>query len=156
MLKEKNIILYKREKEQLEGLILMDNALIFTYPTMILETHLDLFGHVNNASYLEILEEARWDLITKRGFGLKHIQETGIGPVILEIRIKFIKELVARDSIIIETKTKSYERKIGVLTQNIMRAGQCCCTADFTFGLFDLKARKLIEPTPEWKAAIGI
>lgn len=28
--------------------------------------------------------------------------------------------------------------------------------AIFTFGLFDLKARKMISPTPEWKSAIGL
>jgi thioesterase-3 len=28
--------------------------------------HLDLFGHVNNARYLEFLEEARWDWFEQR------------------------------------------------------------------------------------------
>ena len=37
---------------------------VHEYALVIREQHLDTFGHVNNAKYLEILEEARWDLIT--------------------------------------------------------------------------------------------
>lgn len=33
---------------------------IHEYPVVIREHHLDTFGHVNNAAYLDILEEARW------------------------------------------------------------------------------------------------
>ena len=30
------------------------------------------------------------------------------------------------------------------------------CDADFTFGLFDLQRRKLVEPTPEWLVSLGL
>ena len=43
---------------------------VHDYQLVIREQHLDTFGHVNNAKYLEILEEARWDLITGNGYGL--------------------------------------------------------------------------------------
>jgi acyl-CoA thioester hydrolase len=52
------------------------NHKIHTYPLTIKETYLDTFGHVNNAMYLALLEEARWDLITTNGYGLKIIQVT--------------------------------------------------------------------------------
>ena len=44
--------------------------------TVISEAHLDSFGHVNNARYFELLEQARWDLITERGFGIDTIRST--------------------------------------------------------------------------------
>lgn len=128
----------------------------FYYPLLIRESHLDTFGHVNNATYLAILEEARWDLITPRGFGLKTIQKIGQGPTILEWHIKFQKELKLRQKIMIETQALSYEKKIGVLQHDIYDEEQhLCCAATMTFGLFDLKERKLILPTPEWLYAIG-
>jgi acyl-CoA thioester hydrolase len=129
---------------------------IFTYPLIIQETYLDTFGHVNNATYLILLEEARWDMITKNGFGLKKIQETSIGPTILEIKISFLKELRLREEITIETQMISYENKIGRLSQKIIRAGDVCCMAEFVIGLFDMKRRKLIIPTQEWLEAVGI
>ena len=132
----------------------MKNSL-FTYLITIKEIYLDTFGHVNNAMYLTLLEEARWDLLNKNNYGMHRIQETQIGPTILEIKLSFLKELRLRDEIIIETQIVSYERKIGILLQKMIRDGEVCCEAEFKIGLFDLKARKLILPTPEWLHALG-
>lgn len=129
---------------------------IFSYPTIVKEIHLDAFGHMNNAAYLVIFEEARWDLISKNGFGFDKIKETGLGPTILAVTLTYLKELKARESIDIQTRLVSYERKIGRLEQTIVRGGEVCAKADFTFGLFSLTERKLVLPTPEWLHAIGI
>lgn len=133
----------------------MAMARVFSYPVTILETYLDVFGHMNNTTYLTLFEEARWDYITKNGYGLKEIRKTGLGPVILEIRLSFLKELLLRDEIVIETTVVSYERKICKLLQKMKRNETVCCTAEITIGLFDLKERKLVMPTPEWLKAIG-
>ncbi len=83
------------------------------YHLLILEKHLDTFGHVNNASYLEILEEARW--------------------------------------------LESYSGRTGQFAQQILADdGELCCDAMFTIGLFDLTARRLIRPTPEWVRGLGL
>src|SRR5580704_12201177 len=108
------------------------SAKVFSYPLIIQETDLDTFGHVNNATYLTLFEEARWELITKNGYGLKKIQETGLGPTILEIKLTFLKELRGRDEIIIETQMYSYEKKIGKLAQKMLRGDEVCCAAEFT------------------------
>ena len=128
---------------------------VFSYRLTIKESYLDDFGHVNNAEYLVLFEEARWDLITKNGYGLEKIRETGLGPTILEIRLSFLKELRLHDQIIIETQLVSYEKKIARLSQRMLRNDEVCCTAEITFGLFSLHERKLILPTPEWLWAVG-
>lgn len=128
----------------------------YLYPVTIQESYLDVFGHVNNAMYLTLFEEARWDIIHKNGYGLKKILETGIGPVILEIHLKFSKELRLRDEIVIETELLSHTKKVAEMGQKMIRNGDVCCTAQFTIGLFSLKERKLIHPTEEWLKAIGI
>lgn len=128
----------------------------YIYETTILEHHLDSFGHVNNATYLELLEEARWDFITKRGYGYKEVHEKKIGPTILEINIKYRRELLLRQKIRIESQIISYDGKIGKLTQEIKNeAGDLHSIAEFTIGLFDIRARRLITPTPEWLHAVG-
>lgn len=127
------------------------------FKTMIRESHLDTFGHVNNAKYLEILEEARWDIITPHGFGVDDIRRKQMGPVILEIHLQFRRELRNREHITVRSWCKSHSGKITVLRQVILNEkGEEACSADFVFGLFDLNARKLIEPTPEWLRALGI
>lgn len=132
------------------------SATSFEYPLLIVEKHLDTFGHVNNAVYLEILEEARWDLITRNGYGLDHVRKTGMGPTILEIQMKFMRELRLRQNILIKTQLLDYPSKVGTLRQWIENeAGELCFEAIFKFGLFDVRARKLVLPTPEWLQAIG-
>jgi len=128
----------------------------FQYPLTIKETHLDTFGHVNNATYLVLFEEARWEIISNRDYGLEKIKETGLGPTILDIKIRYAKELKARDKVVIETRTASYVRKIGKIIQEIWRGDEVCCTAEFTMGLFDIKARKLVLPTADWLKALGL
>jgi YbgC/YbaW family acyl-CoA thioester hydrolase len=124
---------------------------------VISEAHLDSFGHLNNARYLELFEQARWDLITERGFGMETIRRTNTGPTILEIGIKFLRELAPRETVIIRTDLVSYERKVGKLRQQMLKAdGTIACEAIFTFGLFDLERRRLIEPSPAWAHAVGL
>ena len=130
---------------------------VHEYRLLILEKHLDTFGHVNNAAYLEILEEARWDLITRNGYGLEEVHRRGIGPVVLEVSLRFARELRNRQAVTVRTWTQSYSGKIGKLAQQIVdEAGEVCCDAVFTIGLFDLNARRLIRPTPEWLKAMGL
>jgi YbgC/YbaW family acyl-CoA thioester hydrolase len=128
---------------------------IHSFPILIKEVYLDLYGHVNNAVYLTLFEEARWDLITKNGYGLKKIQETGLGPVMLEVKMRYLKELCVRDHIVIQSRMLSYEKKISRIEQNMVRGEEICCTAEFAFGLFNLKERKLVLPTQEWLQALG-
>ena len=129
---------------------------VHRYPVVIREHHVDSFGHVNNAVYLELLEEARWEMITERGYGLEKIRETGQGPTILEIHLLFIQELRLRESVVIHTQNITYEKRILQLKQWITNAEEkICCEAVFKIGLFDVRERKLIPPTVEWLNAMS-
>jgi YbgC/YbaW family acyl-CoA thioester hydrolase len=127
------------------------------YALLIDERHLDLFGHVNNAAYLEIFEEARWDWITRNGYGVKEVRERGLGPVLLEARLRFRSEVTDREPVLIRSRTVEYRGKIGRVEQVMARGdGTVVCTAEFVIGLFDLKTRRLVKPTPEWLRAVGM
>jgi len=124
---------------------------------LISEAHLDSFGHMNNARYFELLEQARWDLITERGFGIDTIRRTSTGPVVLEVHLRFRHELSPRERVVIRSELASYEGKVGTIRQEMVKPdGTVAAEALFTFGLFDMKRRKLIEPSPAWAYAIGL
>lgn len=126
------------------------------YAVVIRESQVDSLGHLNNAGYLTIFEEARWEHITSRGYGFKEIQVHRKGPVILEVNLKFLKELRLRERITLTLELLDYNGKVGRLRQQMVKAdGVVAADAVFTFGLFDLQARRLIEPTPEWAHAVG-
>lgn len=131
----------------------MENT-IYTYDLEIKEYHLDTFGHVNNATYLQIYEEARWKFITDNGYGLDKIKAIGLGPVVLEIKIRFMKELRLREKVTIHSQTTDISR-IGTIKQWITdKNGKVCSDVEMKVGLFDTHQRKLVEPTEDWINAI--
>lgn len=126
------------------------------YRTQIRERHLDSFGHVNNAQYMVLFEEARWEMITSRGYGLKQVHESKIGTVILSCSIKFKRELSVRDWITIETELVTVEKKIGTIRHRILKDdGKIAAEAEYQMGCFDLNERKLIAPTEAWLHAVS-
>lgn len=136
----------------------MNDNIQFEYEVLIREMHLDSFGHVNNAVYVQLYEEARWDFITKNGFGLDYIQKHQVGPVILDLNVRFKRELKNRELIrIISRTTELVSSKIMILQQQILKPdGKVASEATFTVGFFDMKERKLINANPEWLRACGI
>jgi YbgC/YbaW family acyl-CoA thioester hydrolase len=131
--------------------------MLYEKEILIRESHLDTFGHVNNAAYLTIFEEARWDIIASHGFGMNEIREYQVGPTILEVNVRFRREIRLRELITIRTEFEPMTGKIGVAKQwMINKKNEVCCEAEFKVGLFDLRTRRLIDPTPEWRRAIGL
>ena len=132
---------------------------VYEYELTILEQHLDTFGHVNNAKYLELYEEARWDFITKNKLGLKEILESQVGPVLLDLQLTFKAELKNREKIKIVSQARPEMRNkfVMLLDQKMIKEdGKIASTMTLSVGMMDLKARKLISPSPEWRAALGL
>ena len=132
---------------------------IYEYELTILEHHLDTFGHVNNAVYLEIYEEARWDFITKNNLGMKEILESKVGPVLLDLSMTFKSELKNREKIKIISQARPEMRNKFVMTldQKMMREdGKLASTLTISVGMMDLNERKLISPSLEWLKALGL
>src|SRR5690606_30850297 len=124
---------------------------------LIRETHIDGLGHMNNAAYLTLYEEARWEWITAGGYGVAEIQQYRQSPVILEAQVTFLKEIRLREDLRIASEILSYAGKIGELRQTMTREdGTLCSEALFKMGFFDLQTRRLIEPTPLWRKALGL
>jgi YbgC/YbaW family acyl-CoA thioester hydrolase len=136
----------------------MNKNKIFEYEILIRECHLDNFGHVNNSIYVSLYEEARWDFITKNGYGLDHVLESQKGPVILDLQVRFKREIKNRETIkILSQAIEVMSSKVLILEQKIIKAdGKIASEATFTIGFFDLKERKLIPASEDWLRATGI
>jgi thioesterase III len=134
----------------------MSEPVRFTWKFTVVESHLDTFGHMNHAVYLQLFEQARWNFITERGYGLKEIQKHQVGPTILEAKVQYRRELRLREEVTIESVCPEYTRRIGKFHQRMINSkGEEAATINLVIGLFDMKARKLISPTKEWLHAIG-
>jgi thioesterase III len=132
-------------------------AKLFLYEVLIRESHLDTFGHVNNASYLELLEEARWEMGTQNGYGMHEVIASNRGPIVLELRLKFKKELKLREKVTISSRCTGLRKKLWTLEQEVRnQAGELCSIAELTMGLFDTLQRRLVSPDEKWLRSMGV
>lgn len=128
-----------------------------SYRLEIKEHHLDTYGHVNNATYIALFEEARWEQIHKHGYGLDVVRKELKGPVILEMKVRFASEIKNREQVEIVSDIIEYKKKIFRMTQKLINSeGEIACEAELVGGLMDLRTRKLILPTSEWLAALNL
>lgn len=130
---------------------------VFTYPLKINESHLDTFGHVNNATYVQLFEQARWEFITNNNMGLEVVQSSGVGPIILEFTIKYLKEVNNRENVQIKSWCSEHRGSRIIIDQILYNeAGVEACKASFLCALFDTKKRRLVTPSNEWLQAVGV
>ncbi|MGB8020142.1 MAG: thioesterase family protein [Candidatus Nanopelagicales bacterium] len=91
--------------------------------------HLDLYGHVNNARYLEFLEEARWAMIEERT-DLPRVLAEGPAMVVVHLSIDYRYPASIGDELVIATRIGQIGRKSAVIHQEIRLAGPGTAVAE--------------------------
>ncbi len=69
----------------------------FMVPLRVRNYHIDSYGHVNNAQYLILLEEARTQFMENAGCPLEGFIDKGMHIIVTEIDIKYKKPAVLGD-----------------------------------------------------------
>lgn len=106
--------------------------------------HLDGYNHVNNARYLEFLEEARWQYFD-------NIQNQSLNDlpwafVIVNININYRYPATAGDELIVTTTLETIGEKSVVFAQEIKLAdGKPVCDAKVTFVILDKQTGKTLK-----------
>lgn len=130
---------------------------VHEYRLQIQEKDIDLLGHVNNATYFQLLEEARWAMITPLGWGREDVLKKQVSPIVLDARIRFKRELLKGENVLIRTWCHGAQGKTCQVGQSVLKPNHKeACEASFTMGLMDLKTRKLIQPPENWWRAVGL
>ncbi|MBI0548775.1 acyl-CoA thioesterase [Pectobacterium parmentieri] len=107
--------------------------------------HIDVYQHVNNARYLEFLEEARWQwLETLPAFGW--MQSNNIAFVVVNININYRKPAVLGDVLCIDSALLQINTKSGVISQKItcVPDERDVVDATLTFVCIDLLMQKAL------------
>ncbi len=117
--------------------------------------HLDYLGHVNNARYLEFLEEARWSYY-ENSPGVAKMSQRKLGMVIANININFRAPAVLGDSLRIVTAVKSMGTRSLVYEQTIYLndTDKIATVAEITVVVIDLETQKSIPIDDEMKEAL--
>jgi thioesterase-3 len=126
----------------------------FSTDIIIRGYHMDVFGHMNNARYLELMEEARWQYIDAT-----HFQETltkkNWGFAVVNVNINFKKEIYANDTISFEIEVIRMGNSSMTLEQRMVRkkTGELCAVAEVTFVMLNLENHRPARITEEVKLA---
>ena len=123
------------------------------FDTQVQKEHLDDYGHVNHAAYLEIFELARWDYLAKRGFAREWVSENQKGPVVLEANIKYRREVLPEEELHIETELLPHEKPLLMNAHQKMYKSDgktLAAEIDLLFGMMDLEKRRLIKVEGEF------
>ena len=109
--------------------------------------HLDGYGHVNNARYLEFLEEARWAFFEEHGL-LSEID--GLMLVVVRTDIRYRRAAVDGDILRFEGRLKELTSRHIILTQNIvLPSGKHAVEAESTLMVVSAESGRSISiPEP--------
>jgi thioesterase-3 len=118
--------------------------------------HIDIFSHVNNARYLEFMEEARWVVIDKY-IDLKRMQAKGILFVVVNININYRRPASMGDILELYLGLTKIGGKSAVFYQEIRLKGTDTVVADaqVTFVFTDKNTGKAVKIDDEIKRLIG-
>lgn len=107
--------------------------------------HLDIYQHVNNARYLEFLEEARWAYLEESG-DIEFFESIGLAWVIVNININYRLAATAGQTIEINTYLSKVGHKSAVFHQEITLQGtnKVVADADITFVVLEQKSGKAV------------
>ncbi len=75
----------------------------FEYSLKVRGYELDSFNHVNNAVYLNYMEQARWEIFRETGT-VAYLTEHRILPAVIDSTIRYIREVTLFDEVLIKTR----------------------------------------------------
>ncbi|MBB3329208.1 thioesterase-3 [Halomonas campaniensis] len=108
--------------------------------------HLDGYGHVNNARYLEFLEEGRWGYFDDRPEVARRLQRGDVAFVAVNLNIDYREAAVAGDDLEVLTRLAELGTRSARMRQEIRRVrdGALVSDATLTFVLLDVAANRAI------------
>lgn len=119
---------------------------------VIRTSHIDMFGHVNNARYVEFLEWDRVKIAEDQGVDLLDMAANqGIGPAVVHMEINYRREARLGDILILDSQPVEIKNdKVGIIKQTFRnkKSGELICDATVTFVMLDLRQRKSV-PMPK-------
>ena len=114
---------------------------------------MDFNQHMRNAAYLGVAEETRFRYLAGQGWSMEEFMRRQIGPVVLEDRITYRKELRLlepfRVDLVLAAATGD-GRKFRVRNRFLLASDGALCATVESFGVwFDIAQRRAVVPPPD-------
>ncbi|MFD9438723.1 acyl-CoA thioesterase [Streptomyces sp. NPDC060006] len=128
----------------------------YAVPVTVRGYETDVQGHLNQAVYVNYAEHARWSLLQAAGITQAGLVAKGVGPVSLEMTVRYLRELRAGDKVEVTCDFEWGEGKTFRIRQTIRRTdGAVAAEITAVGGLMDLKERRLVADPREYFRALA-
>ena len=113
-------------------------------------TQVDMFGHLNNAKYLELFEWARWEMHEGRGADVyEHATRSRVGPIVVHVDVDFKAEVhVGDEDKVLSRIGRIGNRSVTLIQEMYKEDGTLAAKANFIWTFMDFQTRKA-APMPE-------
>jgi acyl-CoA thioester hydrolase len=114
---------------------------------------LDAQGHLTGAAYLQYANHTLWECVRAAGVDVDALLASGVGPVNLETKIRYLRELRGGDEVDVSCELAfSDDRTYRVHHEFRTPEGDLAADMVCRFGLLDLKRRRLVlDPASRWR-----
>jgi YbgC/YbaW family acyl-CoA thioester hydrolase len=107
--------------------------MIFTFNKKIYGYECDIYGHLNNAAYLQMLEAARSDALVEMDMPIAKLLQMEIQLFVLHYELDYLKALDLEDRVCVKSWFYKANRIKGFWRQEVYNsAGELCFVAAFT------------------------
>ena len=109
----------------------------------------DAYGHVNNATYLNYLEYARFEFLRDVGFDYSAAVNAGYGIYIARVEIDYKKPAFLDDELLIKSRPFKKGAVSGIISQEIWRCDELLAQAKVTWAFVGSNGMPAKIP-PQW------
>ena len=117
---------------------------------------MDFNGHMGNTAYLNLAADVRMAFFAEHGFPPTEFRRLAIGPVVKKEEIEYFREIGLHEKVTVTyaVLAMSANGSRFVIENEIWSpSGERAAVVRSTGGWLDLRARKLVVPPPELRAA---
>lgn len=114
---------------------------MFEFKRKIYGYECDVYGHLNNSNYLQLLEAGRAEALIEMGIPVAKLLEMNISVFVSNIDISYIKPLKMEQIATVETKTNRITKVKGVWIQEIYNEDNVLCAKAIVTGVFTTKGK---------------
>jgi len=108
----------------------------FEYQRRIYGYECDIYGHLNNANYLHIFEEARSEACMKMDIPIVWLNANGISIYVLKAQIEYLKALQLEEEFTIRTTVAKLSRVVSIWKQEARNSKGELCAIGYIKGAF--------------------
>jgi len=110
--------------------------MIFSFRKKIYGYECDVYGHLNNANYLQVFEAARSEVLKDIGLSIATLKKYNISIYLIKIELEYKKSVELEDTVTIRSKIVQNNRIKALWKQELYNGREELCSTAIISGVY--------------------